>query len=491
MDLADYQATLRMGATALTLGHANFGNSRHLVTGFAARGATVGWKRAGSEFRVAALNATASVGWDRLLPLTNGDHRLVAASLGRELAPSRPGLARVDATWMDASRQPLMSFTQGAVVDAEASSGGSVQLSAATPGQRLRFTGTMSQSTFDNPAHDRQLSGDSALVPVETERRTARYVEIGATPLQGIAIPGLGAASATVTGHHERVDPLYRSVGSSVQADRKEDGLTTAVSVGAISGQVSLTTSRDNLGEIAALMTTRSRARSANVALALASLLRVQRGSGWLPLVSFSSNRVHQLGDVGGSGFTPDQVPDQVSRVRDVGAQWQAGPWRLQLRSNRAEQDNRQTGRATADFRSGSDAISLGASLGVAGDVSLDLGSDFQESVERDERSTTRRATLNTNLRRGPSTSVVLSLSLLRTTPSNGPATINGEQRVEITQPLMFLRDRSGLARGQAFLRFGRSTAQLPDFARLAADPFAQRRERRWTLSSGLNLRVF
>jgi hypothetical protein len=41
------------------------------------------------------------------------------------------------------------------------------------------------------------------------------------------------------------------------------------------------------------------------------------------------------------------------------------------------------------------------------------------------------------------------------------------------------------------FIRFGRTTARLPDFALQDTDPMALRNERRWVVSSGLNLRVF
>ena len=85
----------------------------------------------------------------------------------------------------------------------------------------------------------------------------------------------------------------------------------------------------------------------------------------------------------------------------------------------------------------------------------------------------------------------MLAISLLQTRPPTGPSTVNGEQRAELTQPLTLLRDASGGARGQFFLRLGRSTARLPDFARQTIDPMSQLRQRQWALSSGLNLRVF
>lgn len=493
LDLSDYRVSLRTARTTLVVGHTSFGASRHLVNGFGARGATVAWTRGGTTVGMAAMGGASTVGWDQLLPVTNGDHRVVAVSLGRELLPTRPGAMRLDATWLDASMLPRGGFTQGAVIDAEASDGGALQFSAATPGQRLRLTSGVSRSRFVNPLRDAQLEGDTLLVAMERETRTARFVEASFAPVQGRILPLLGAVQAALTVRHERVDPLYRSVVAPVQADRQQDGGDLTLTLGALNGQVTVNRSHDNLTELPGFMTTRDRVRTASLAAPLAQLLRVTKRAEWLPIVSWSLNRTHQAGDGVPEGgiFTADQVPDQLSRNRDLGAQWQFGQWRVGVRSNRAHQDNRQVGRAAADFASGSDALSIGSSFGSAADVSLDLGDDFQESLERAERSTTRRATLNANFRRGQSTSLMVAFSLLRTTPPSGPVTLNTDQRVEITQPLTVLRDASGGARGQLFLRFGRTTARLPDFARQKNDPQAVQQQRQWMVTSGFNLRVF
>jgi hypothetical protein len=495
VDLSDYRISLKAGGAALTLGHTNFGASRHLVNGFGARGASLTWARGATQLGVATMAANATVGWDQLLPISNGDHRVTAASIAREFVASRPGALRVDATWLNASMLPRNAFTQGAILDAEASQGGSVQLSAATPGQRLRLTTGWSQSRFDNPALDPQLTNadNNPVVAVERETRTARFVETGLVPLQNVTVRGLGAVNATFGFRHERVDPLYRSVVAPVQADRQTEGADANITLGALSAQVGLTRGRDNLASIPTLLTTRDRGRTLNLALPVASFLRIQKRAAWFPTLTAAFNRTQQEGDgvPQGGVFTADQVPNQVSEMQDLGAQWQVGNWRFSVRRNRADQDNRQVGRAAADFLSGSDVASLGWSFGPTGDIALDVGRDFQLARERNERNRTDRVTVNTNLRRGQSTSMVLAFSLLRTTPPAGPRTLNTDQRVELTQPLTVLKDRSGAARGQIFLRFGRTTARLPDFALQATNPLAVVNQRQWTMSSGLNLRLF
>jgi hypothetical protein len=106
LDLSEYRIALRAGGTALTVGHTSFGESRHLVNGFGSRGARLSWTRGATQVGVAALGASSTVGWDQLLPVANGNHRVLAASLGREVVPERPGALRVDATWLDASMLP-------------------------------------------------------------------------------------------------------------------------------------------------------------------------------------------------------------------------------------------------------------------------------------------------------------------------------------------------------------------------------------------------
>ena len=493
LDLADYRVTFRAGGSALTVGHTTFGASRHLVSEFASRGATLAWTRGGTQLTVGALNAASTVGWDNLVGIDRPKNRVMGAALGRELIARRPGALRVDATVLDASRLPVNAFTQGAVIDAEQSAGGSLQLSAATPGQRVRLIGGYSRSRFDNPARDGELTGDTIVRAVERETRGARFVEANLSPVQNVNVRGFGVANVVLAWRHERIDPLYRSVAAPVQADRQQNAADANLSLGPISGQLGWSWSRDNLGRVSTILTTVGDNGLANVAVPVAQLFRLRRGQSVFPTLTLSFTRTHQRADgvPAGNIFRPQDLPDQLSNSSDLGAQWQLGRWRIAARRNRSRQDNRQAERETADFSSGSEVLSVGTSFGASADVALDLGKDFQRSEERAEQTDARRLTLNANLRRGQSTSLVLAASLLRSQPSTGPASVNGEQRVELTQPLAFLRDASGGTRGQVFLRFGRTTSLLPDFDQQATNPMARQARRQWALASGLNLRVF
>lgn len=493
IDLADYRIQLRGGGANLTVGHTAFGSSRHLVRGFGSRGATVGLTRAGTQLSLGALNAVPIVGWDQLIGLNRPSNRVFGAAVAQDVLPRRPGAVRVEATVLDASMLPLNGFRQGAVLDAEASRGGAVELAVATPGQRLRFSGGASRSRFDNPARDRELRGDTVIRAVVPETRGARFAEAQVGLLPERTVRGIGTVAVALAGRHERVDPLYRSVPTPVQADRQEEAADATITLGAVAGQVGWSSSRDNLARLATILTTLSSSRTATVTVPLAQLARAHGAAAAFPVLNASVQQLHQRGDgiPDGGVFSAGDVPDQMNTTRDIGATWQAGRWRIVLRHNRAHQDNRQPGRASADFTTGSNALSLGTGFGRGADVALDLGDDFQHAAERGERTVTRRLTMNTNLRRGQGTSLVLALSLLRTRPPVGPVTLTSEQRMEFTQPLLFLRDATGGARGQLFLRLGRNVARLPDFLQAATDPAATITNRQWSLASGLNLRVF
>ncbi|WP_411281109.1 hypothetical protein [Gemmatimonas sp.] len=493
IDLADVRVALRAGGTTLTLGQTSFGTSRHLANGFGSRGASLAVARGATQLSIGALSASPIVGWDHPLGVTRSNHRVLGMSLGRELVATRPGAAKLELTLLDASSLPLNGFQQGAILDAERSAGGAAQLNLQSPGQRARLSAGIARSRFNNAAFDEQLIGNATIKASQAETRSAQFVESNLSVLQNRTVRGLGVIALSVAARHERVDPLYRSIAASLQADRQQDGADVTFTLGALSGQVAASQSRDNVGRILTILSTRDRSTSGNLALPVATLVRMRRYRALWPILTLSVNRAAQqaasipVGDT----FRPQDIPDQVNTLSDASAQWQLATWRVSVRRNRSHQDNRQISRELSDFSAGSDVVSVSGFFGTQADVSLDLGHDRQRSEERREQSTTNRATLNANLRRGRQTSVALALSLLRTTPPTGPTTLNSEQRAELTQPLAFWRDASGGARGQLFVRYARTTARIPDFLRAALDPLALLSQQQWSIASGLNLRVF
>lgn len=498
LDLSDYLVSLRAASTTVSVGHVAFGTSRHLANGFAARGVTATLDRGPTTLTVGALNGAMQVGWDNVVGLEQPTNRVFGASLAREFVPSRPGALRFDVTVLDGATLPVSSFTQSAVVDAERSDGGSVQMSAALPDQRVRLVGGYTRSRFDNPARDAQLLGDSIRRRPTAVTRGARFVELSGDVLRQTHMPIGGPATLTLGVRDERVDPLFGSVAASVAADHLQDAADATLALGAIAIQFSQTWTRDNLGAVASVLTTDGRATTANLAIPLPMVVAPSRGQvAWLPTLTFALNRMHQFADglPTNGAFRPQDLPDQVSVNGDASAAWQAGRMRLLVHANQSLQDNRQDQRQNADFDSGVFGVSIGAPVSSAGDVCLDLGEEYQTSRERDETTRTKRLTFNGTLRPHTTTGVVAAWSLVDTRPPAGPSSLNGEERLELSQDvsLGFVASTPGVPRGQLFVRYARTSSLAPDFTQILSTPdvVARLARAQWTVSSGFTVRVF
>jgi hypothetical protein len=493
LDLSDYLIGIRSPGVELNLGHVSFGNSRHLASNFAARGSTLSYTHGATTLSVGALNGSSQVGWDDLIGMERPTDRVFGAAIGHELLAAHPGALRLDVNLIDGSKQPRSSFTQAAVVDAEQSDGGSMQLSAALPNQRLRFSGGVTRSRFQNPARDAELLGGVVTKRPTPVTRGARFVEASAVVLQNTNVPLAGTANLTLGFRDERVDPLFRSVAAQPIADHQQDAADVTMSLGAITVQASQGWNRDNLGRVQSILTTLSNVSTATIAVPIAGLAGLQSHAAFLPTFTIALNRTHQFADgvpVNGA-FRPTDLPDQVSNIGDFAAQWQVGQLRLTLRANQAGQDNRQDTRQNADFDSGVRAISLGAPLGTMGDLSVDVGDEFQTARERDETTRLRRFTLNGAFHPRPTTTLLSALSLIRNKLPTGVATLTSEQHLELSQGVHLWAEPGGEQRGQIFMRYARTGSLLPEATVLGVASPALVHRAQWTIASGLNLRLF
>ncbi|HEX4931937.1 MAG TPA: hypothetical protein VFV33_02085, partial [Gemmatimonadaceae bacterium] len=153
VDLSDYQLQLRHGAVRAAIGNLSVGGNRYLLSGFGSRGVTAGVQlHRAVSLEASAVNGTNVVGWDNLLGVSEGDHRMLSTGLAVEFIPSRPGALHVDVQALDGSLLPRTGFTQGAVTDAERSRGYGVQVSMSDAQQRVRFGAGVTESRFRNPS---------------------------------------------------------------------------------------------------------------------------------------------------------------------------------------------------------------------------------------------------------------------------------------------------------------------------------------------------
>jgi hypothetical protein len=490
VDLSDYRLQVtRASGTSLAVGNVSVAGHRYLIDGFGSRGATAALRlgsRAGLDMSM--VNGTNVVGWSNLAGLGQPDHRISAATLSLELLPAQPGALHVALSGLDGSVLPITGFNQGAATDAETSRGFGARVTMSDARQRVRFDGGWARSRFVNPA-DPLLSGETTLVAVKPTARTARYGELALQLVQDRRIVRSVRASLGASLRHERVDPLFRSVGASPQADLESNGAEVTGALGALALQGAYARTHDNLNGIRSILT--SRTRNASVALALPVGVALRRPAAWyLPQLSYGWQRTGQLGaGVPENGdFSLAHVPNQVSVNQTGGATWTHGTTSLAYRWNHSFQDNRQIGRERADFRAIVHGLALSTEPVQRISATVDLGLERQTSIETDITQQLER--LGSSLRWQVTRLTDLSGTLSQTwafDPQSHSRQRNTELQVEMAQGINLYRKPGDGSQGRLFVRFGRTrAASSASGATDVISPIVQ-----WTLNAGGSFRLY
>lgn len=494
-DLSDYRVSLRRPYLRLDVGNIQVGANRQLLMAFASRGVSFTAGPSWAAFTIGTVAGAPIVGWDNPFGLAGRDHRLNSASLGLEIIRRRPGGALLRFTALDAVRQPLAGFTQGVVADAERSRGGGFEFLTMTANQRLRAAIGYTRSAFENPATDSQLVGGLNVVRVVRDRRAARYVEGSAQVLQNRRAFGQTTANLTLGWRHERIDPLYRSVGVNMQADRNEHAFDLNGTIGPLALQGTATRVRDNLANLISVLSSRTNGVTANLAVPTAAVFRAQKRSTWFPQLTIGVLSAHQFAQTvtGASEFRPEDIADQTTASTTISAQWQLTRWQFGTRTNRSIQDNRQAGRENADFRGFVQSATLGRSFGTQLDGQLELNIERQHNDALAETNTVRRFGLTTNWRVTKQTTAMTNITAAVTrTPPSTTNVNNLELRSELAHAI-HLFGRDGNARtGQIFLRFARTSVTMVPFGALSDVPvLGMATQVQWTLNTGLSARLW
>ncbi|MGE0439032.1 MAG: hypothetical protein AB7L66_16155 [Gemmatimonadales bacterium] len=490
VDLSDYQVHLERGSARLAIGNVTAGNNRFLLSGFASRGVQAAFAVSPVATVAAALvNGSNVVGWTNLTGLAESSHRIGTAALTFELMPKRPGGMRIALSGMEGSLLPANSFNQGAATDAEESRGFGVEVAVSDATERIRLTGGLSRSRFLNPA-DPLLFGDTTVVAVQPTTRTARFGELGLELLRGLRLTPTVSASLGVTARHERVDPLYRSVGAWVQPDQENNALELTGGFGALALQAGLARSRDNLGRVASILTAQTRARSLSAALPVAALVGAPRATWFLPAITWRWQATEQAGEglPADGGFSESHIPDQENRNQSAGLAWGAAAWTLNYRWNQSFQDNRQAGREQADFRSIVHAVSLGVNPGPSVTATADLSAETQKSFETSSTQRLERIGAGLQWRATRTTALVGSVS-----QSWGADELaeersrNTEYQLELSQGFTLYGRSDRGTQGRFFVRYARArAARYPFQVPSLVDPVIT-----WTLNAGGSFRLY
>ena len=489
VDLADYLVDVESRRAKVSLGHVLFTSHRHLMPRFASRGVSAQLRAGRADARVAVLNGNSIVGFDNLLGVGTSNNRLRVASVGAELA-ARAGAARVEGLVVSGTRQARAGFTQGQVNDVERGHGASLRFASAVPGSRFRFDAGVARNRFEAPG-DPQLAQGAALVPLRVRASNAAYVDAGYELVRPGAGSGKRQGRLAAAYRFERVDPLFRPVGAAeaVRADVLLHTAEVSGGWGAVIGQVAHTWAHDNLDRVASLLTTDTATTTGNVALPLGAVRAGTRPSNpWWPVVVYTVNRTSQVGGPlpADGGFASDeQVPDQASTLQTLRSDWTFPRVRFGYAAARTQIDNRQPGRARADFDTLGHVGSLGLTVGTALDLGVEVGHERLRSVEAGSSALTRRVALNGSWR--PTSRATLVLAATRTwlrDPAVSESDID-DVMLEGSHTIAMPRLGGGRPRARAFLRW---TWQSADVVQILFGTAHDRRN--WTLATGLSLRV-
>jgi hypothetical protein len=345
------------------------------------------------SLQLAALNGSSIVGWNNTIGFEDDKHRVWGATLGVEAFRSTPGKLRLEYGYFRGSTRPLTGFNQGGVVTAETSRGHAVRIASSIVGGRIRFDGGYTESRFESEL-DEQVESGLDVTPIESKARSAWYSEASLELLRNRRI-GTTTAGATMNLRVEQIEPLFRTLGTSVQPDLRSESADIALNIGSVTGTVLHLRARDNLAGIESILTTRTERTALTIGIPFETLL-----GPWAPVVSVQADSLHQFGDgipIGGD-FTIESIPDLESRNLLVSADWQLGSTvRGGVKLGTSTQDNLQVGSENQDSTTRTSALTFGWTPRAALSVGGELGLDRIESVAQERIDSTLRwaATLN------------------------------------------------------------------------------------------------
>ena len=487
VDLAAYGVELGRGQARLAAGGLTLSVHRHLLNEREARG-TRGTLPLGrvATLQLAAVSGTKVVGWQNPLGVGVPEHRFLAGSLGVEAVPSKPGTLRLEASLLDGSVLPLSSYNQGSIEDAATSRGVGLRLAADVAG-RLRVDGSLARSR-SSLQPDAEVEAGLPVVPDTEVDAKARFARAELDVLKDVAVSPSVPLTLTLTAQHERLDPLYRSVGADVQSDLQQEALGSVLTLGEGNVQFVYTRGHDNLGAVASILTTLTRQEALDVSLPLGGLLASGRPAArFLPQLTYSLSRAHQYGAgvPDNADFTASHVPDQMSLSHTAGVQWQ-GDVSLGYQLTATRQDNRQPGRERADFTQRTHQVALGLTRSERLEASLELQLERATNEELGETDRLRRVGLNLNHHLPHGFGVVLVVGAAWTDAEGADRdghTLEGDLQASWRA---VLRPGRKAPAATFFVRGATQRAQARNPALQVLDDRAA-----WQLSAGLNLSAF
>ncbi|MBI3653493.1 MAG: hypothetical protein HY231_20885 [Acidobacteria bacterium] len=471
LDLASYLMQFQISKAKFLVGHTAYGTNRLLVNSFSSRGITMTLPLPqGLDLTLAAMNGTSIVGIENFFGLSNRQHQILGGTLGVEFIKSRPSGLRLEATYFSGYVQALNSVSQSSINDVERSRGLGFRILASDPKQRLRVDGGFARSVFINPA-DPLVNQGLAVVEVPNLARNARYLEAGFDILKDVEVTKTRKATLTFNYRHETVDPLYRSLGASTQADKTQNQFELIGNVGEILAQFSLIRFHDNLRDVPSILKSLSRAERFSIGAPLTAIFGdANQPKALLPRVSYTLDRIHQFGAAlpinGGFEIAPEAIPDFLGTNQSFTSDWQLNKLRLGYRFNHSVQNNQQRGREQADLFNFVHAISTGINATKTLDLNFEFSMEQARSIENQRTDRTFRFANSINWRITQHNLLATNLShtLLGDTAKTN-RNRNLELDVQWSYQFTIGKEKFKKLQGQAFIRYANRYAKARDFA--------------------------
>jgi hypothetical protein len=270
---------------------------------------------------------------------------------------------------------------------------------ASDKAQRLQLDAGVTRSHSVNP-RDPSLDPAQNAVGARASTGDARYLDLGYKLFQDVAITESAKASLQVNFQHERVDPLYRSVGADTQNNKLFNQVGLVANLGPASANYSHARLHDNLDDVPSMLKTITRRHNFTVSVPLASLFGARaadqsqaRPPLWAPQLSFTYDRTRQFaaGLPVNSEFKEPQLPDQLGVNYTLTAEWQTRRFRYSYRLNRSSQTNFGANRADTSLQNLVNGFTLGFSPHAAFDVNFDVSAENVLNEDNNGNKDTRR----------------------------------------------------------------------------------------------------
>ena len=421
IDLSAYSMQFQHGRSKFSAGHTSYGAHRHLINSLNSRGLTATIPlNTRMDFTLAAMNSTNIVGWSNFFGVQNRRHSLLGGTLGLELLPNRPGGLRIEGGFLDAWFQPRNNFNQGNINDTERSRGWTTRALTKDKTERLRLDAGFTRSRFINP-EDPLLAQGASVVASRRVTRDARYAEVSLNLLKDLSFAVIKPADSntqnnaenqpppadpkklnlTLNLRHENVDPLYKSIGASTQADLHQNQVEIVGSYGDLSFSAAHTRFNDNLAGIRTILRTNTRRDAFTINTPLEGLFTrfaIAGPNPFFPRIGYSIERVHASADfipIGGGFDAPGAIPDLATLNQIVTTEWQFKQMRMGYRLNHSMSDNRAIGREIADLQNFTHNATFGWDPRPALNLNFEL--NFEDANNREQAGTQRTLRFGVN----------------------------------------------------------------------------------------------